>query len=136
VLARVRVEAGIGKHKALHRLPADDVRFDDLVHICLGDVSIPHPLGVNYDIRAVLTLIETTRLVGPHSAFEPSLRQLLLEEFLQLRLAAGIATSPGISRRPLVTAYKDVLLELGHDSHLNLSDFALRVAIRHASAIR
>jgi len=106
----------------LHPLPADDVRFDDLVHVSLGDVSVPHLVGIDYNIRAVLTLIETPRLVGPHSAFQPSFRQFLLEEFLQLRLAAGIATSPRISRRPLVTAYKNVLLESGHDSHLNLSD--------------
>ena len=73
------IQAGVGQHQALHRLASDDVRFDDLIDIGLGDVSIPYRLGIDDNIGAVLTLIETARLVGAHSAFQAPLRQFLLE---------------------------------------------------------
>jgi hypothetical protein len=59
-------------------------------------------------------LIEAARLIGPHFAFEAAFRQFLLEEFLQLCLAAGITASPRVSWRALIAAYKNVFLELGH----------------------
>jgi hypothetical protein len=90
------------------------VGFDDLVDVSLGDVSIPHGLGIDDEVRAVLALIETAGLVGSYFAFESALCQFLLEEFLQLRLAGGIAASPWISGRALVAAYEDVLFEFGH----------------------
>lgn len=112
--AGVGVEAGIRQHKALHRLSTDDVGFHDLIDIGLAHVSIPDLLGIDHNIWAMLALIEAARLVGTHLAFEAALRELLLKQLLQLRLAFGIATTSRISRRPLVAAYKNVLLKLWH----------------------
>jgi hypothetical protein len=62
----------------------------------------------------VLTLIEAAGLVGPHFTFKAALRELLLEQFLQLCLACGIAASAGIPGRALVAADEDVFFEFGH----------------------
>jgi hypothetical protein len=114
VFARGGVQAFIGQSKALDWSAADDVGLDDLVDIGLGDVSIPHGLGIDDEVRAVLALIETAGLVGSHFAFEAAFCQLLLEKFLQFRLAGWITASPRISGRALVAADEDVFLELGH----------------------
>ena len=108
------VQAPLGQHQALHWPSSNDVRLDNLVDVRFGDVSIPNGVGINHKIRAVFALVETTRLVSPHSALKPALSQLLLEQLLQFRLACGIAASPRISRRALVAAYENVFLELGH----------------------
>ena len=108
------IQAGVGQHQAPHGLSTDDVRFDDVVNVGFGDVSVPHGIGIDHDIRAVLALIETARLIGPHFAFEAAFCQFLFEQFLQHRLAAGIATSPRISGRALIAAYEDMFFELRH----------------------
>jgi hypothetical protein len=115
VLARFRIQAGVRQPKALDRFAADDVGFNDFIDIGFGDKSVPDGIGINHQIRAVLTLVETASLIGTHFAFKAAFRQFLLEEFLQLRLASGVAASPRISRRALVAAYEDVFLKLRHE---------------------
>jgi hypothetical protein len=122
VFTRRRIEAGVGQHQSLYRPAPEDVRFDDLIYICLGDVSIPDGFGIDHNIGTVLTLIQTARLVGAHSAFEAALRQFLFESFLQLRLATWIAASSWTSRWPLIAAYENVFFKFGHKSHLNPND--------------
>jgi hypothetical protein len=122
VLTCRRIEAGVGQHQSLYRPAAEDVRFDDLIYICLGDVSIPDGFGIDHNIGTVLTLIQTARLVGAHSAFEAALRQFLFESFLQLRLATWIAASSWTSRWPLIATYENVFFKFGHKSHLNPND--------------
>jgi hypothetical protein len=73
------VKARVGEHQALDRLAADDVRFNDLVHVSFGDVSIPHRFRIDHEIWTVLALIETAGLIGPHFAFESALREFQLE---------------------------------------------------------
>ena len=114
MLAGGGVQAFIGQSKALDWFASYDVGFDDLLNVSLGDESIPYGLGIDHEIRAVLALIETAGLVGSHFAFQAWFCQLLLEKFLQFRLAGWITASPGVSRRALVAAYEDVLFELGH----------------------
>jgi hypothetical protein len=122
VFTRRRIEAGVGQHQSLYRPAPEDVRFDDLIYICLGDVSIPDGFGIDHNIGTVLTLIQTARLVGAYSAFQAPLRQFLLESLLQLRLAAWIAASSWTSRWPLIAAYENVFFKFGHKSHLNPND--------------
>jgi hypothetical protein len=50
----------------------------------------------------------------------------LLEELLQFRLPAGITTSPRMSRRTLIAANEDVLLELWHGILVRNPDCFLR----------
>jgi hypothetical protein len=114
VFARCRIQAFVGQHQALDWFAANDVRVDDLFYVGLGDVSVPDGVGIDDEVRAVLALIETARLVGPHFALEAALRELLLEYFLQFCLAGGIAAASGILGRPLVAAYENVFFELGH----------------------
>jgi hypothetical protein len=114
VFAGCRIKAFVGQHQALDWFAADYVRVDDLVYVSLGDVSVPDGIGINNEIWAVLALVETARLVGPHYALEASLRQLLLEQFLQFCLAGRIAASARILGRALVAAYENVFFELRH----------------------
>jgi len=113
------IQAGVGQHQALDGFAADYVGFDDFIDIGFGDVSVPDRIGINHDVRAVLALVETASLVGPYPALEAAFRQLLLKEFLQLALPAGVAASPWISRRPLVAAYENVSLEFRHEPILS-----------------
>lgn len=59
MLARRRVEAGVGQHQAADGLAADDVRFDDFVDVGLGDVTVPHGIGIDDEVGAVFALVET-----------------------------------------------------------------------------
>ena len=114
MFARCCIQAIVREHQALDWLAADDVRFDDLVDVGLGDVSIPDGVGIDHEIWAMLALIEAAGLVGSHFAFEAAFGQLLLEEFLQVRVTGGVAASPRMSRRALVAAHENVFFELGH----------------------
>lgn len=116
VFARLRIDAGIFQHQSLDRMAAHDVGFDDFVHVRLRDVSIPDGVRVNYQVRAVLALIEAPSLISPHLPLQAALGQLLLKELLQFRLAAGITASPGMSHWTLVAANENVLLELWHEN--------------------
>jgi hypothetical protein len=109
-----RIQAFIREHQARDGFSANNVGLDDFVDVSLGDVSVPDGVGIDHEIRAVLTLVETARLVGSHSTLEAAFGQLLFEQFLQFRLAVWVAASPRVTWRALVAAYKNVLFELGH----------------------
>lgn len=110
------VETTIGEPEPFHRLSAHDMRFDDLVDVGLGDVSVPDGFRIDDDVRPVLALIQASGLVGADAAFESALGQLLLEEFLQLGFGRGIAASARIACRALVPANEDVMFEFRHIS--------------------
>jgi len=114
VLARGSVEAFVGEPQAVDWFAADDVRLDDFFDVGLGDVSIPDGFGIDHKIRAVLALVETAGLVGPYFPLKAAFGQFLLEYFLELRLACGIAASSGTSRWTLVAADEDVFFEPWH----------------------
>jgi hypothetical protein len=109
-----RIQALVREHQARDGFSANNVGLDDFVDVSLGDVPVPDRVGIDYEIRAVLTLVETARLVGPHFTFEAAFGQLLFEQFLQFCLAFRVTASPWVTRRALVAAYKNVLFELGH----------------------
>jgi hypothetical protein len=79
VRATFAIQARIGNHQPLYRLAADDVLFDDFVHIGSRHSSIPDCFGINHHRWPVLALIETTRLIRPHRPFDSSLCQSGLE---------------------------------------------------------
>jgi hypothetical protein len=79
VLASRRIEARGREHQSLHGLAAHNVRVNDFVNVRFGHAPVPNCLRVDHDIRTVLALIETARLVGPHSPLKSALRQLLFE---------------------------------------------------------
>ena len=64
MFTRRRVQAGIGQQQALDRFAAEDVGLNDLIDVSFRDVSVPDGFGIDHEIRAVLALIETARLVS------------------------------------------------------------------------
>jgi hypothetical protein len=79
VFAGSRVQAPVSQLQALYWFAADYVGLDDFVDVGLGNVSVPDGVRIDHQIRAVLALIETARLVGPHFAFKAAFRKFLLE---------------------------------------------------------
>ena len=120
MFATLRIQARLRKTKTLHRFPANDVRVDYLVDVGFGDVAVPDSLRIDDHCWTVLALVETARLVGAHSAFQPKLRQLLLEEFLQSSLGGRITASSGMPRGTLVSADKNMLFKFRHQATVNV----------------
>jgi hypothetical protein len=79
VFTACSIQASFSQPQALDRLSADDVGFDNLINIGFADVPVPHGIGIDDQIRAVLALIEATRLIGPYLAFEAAFREFLFE---------------------------------------------------------
>jgi hypothetical protein len=86
MLTRLCIEAGLRQPQPLDGLSADDVRFDDFINIGFGDVAVPDRVGINHNIRSVLALIQTARLIGSHTPLQSAFGQLLFEKFLQFGL--------------------------------------------------
>ena len=82
VFATGGVQTVFPQTQPFHWTTTDDVRLDDFFDVISGDPAVPHAVGVDHDIGAVLALIEASRLVCTNSAFQAALRQFLLEEFL------------------------------------------------------
>lgn len=114
MLAARRVDAPVSQSQTLHRFASHDVRVDDFIHILQLYSAVPHRIRVDHQVRPMLTLIETARLVGADSPFQAAFCELLLEQLLQFNLSLGITASARMSSRPLVPADEDVLLKSGH----------------------
>jgi hypothetical protein len=123
VFATLGVDAGVFHHQPLHRLSADDVGVDNLIYVRQLHPAIPDRLRIDHQIWTVFALVEAARLVGPDFAFQSTLGQLLLEQFLESSVARRIATAAGMPLRPLVSANENVLLKLGHEK--NVQDLCL-----------
>lgn len=61
------VQACIGNAQSLDRLFTKDVGYDDFFDISRGYISVPNRIRIDDYCRTVLTLVETTGLVGAHS---------------------------------------------------------------------
>ncbi len=114
VFAGGGVQAGVGEAESFYRVAAEHVRFDDLVDVGFGDVSVPNSVGVDDEVGAVFALVEASGLVGADFALQSALGQFLFEELLQLGFGGGVAASAGMSRRALVSADENVSFEFGH----------------------
>lgn len=69
-----RVQAGVRNQKSFDRLAADNVRIHNFFDILHGHSPIPNGIWIDHNIRAVLTLIEAPRLVGPYSSLQAAFR--------------------------------------------------------------
>lgn len=130
------VQAGICQAEALDRFAAEDVGFDNLVDVGLGDVPIPDRVRVDDDVGTVLALIEAAGLIGAYFALETALGELLFEEFLQLGFRQRIAASAGMARRALVSADENMFFELGHQTTAVVRAFATRSILPEIMACR
>ena len=90
------------------------MRLDDLVDICRRDAAIPHRIGIDDDVGAMLALVEASGLVGAHCPFHSPLCQLDLEDALQFSCAGGITAAARVIGRPLVATNEDMLYEFRH----------------------
>ena len=79
VLTACGVQAFILQPQSFYWLSADDVLLDDFIHVSQRDAGVPDGLGIDDDIRPVLTLIEASCLVGTHSAFQSALGKFHFE---------------------------------------------------------
>ena len=79
MLTTGRVDAGVRQSESLDGLPTDDVRFNNFLHISQRHAAVPNRIRIDDQIRSVLALIKTARLIGSHFRVQPPFRQLLLE---------------------------------------------------------
>ena len=121
VFATWSVQTAVGRNQPFHGFAPKNVGFDDFIDIGRGHTPVPDCFRINHNIGSVLALVEATCFIRSHLVLQPTLRQLLLKNPLQLALAAWIAGTTWMSFRPLVDADKNVLLELRHTN--NLTDF-------------
>jgi hypothetical protein len=92
------------------------VRVENLIDIRRRNVSVPYCLGINYDIRPVLALIEASGLVGSHPSLQSTDRDSSLEELVEFTRSTGIAASPRMSRLSLISANENMMIEFRHRS--------------------
>ncbi len=79
MLAGFRVQACICNAKPFDRTSSDDVFIDNLIDVCVGDMSVPNRLRIHNDGRSVFTLIEAAGLIGTDFSFEAALSEFLFE---------------------------------------------------------
>ena len=113
------VDALVGEHEPFHRIAVHHVRFDDLIDIIGRDPPVPNGVGVDHDRGSVLALIKTARHIRAHALLQPTQREFLLEEELEVRLPGGIAASARMSRLALIAADEQMPFELGHGIKCN-----------------
>ena len=118
MLAGNAIQAFVFQSEPFHRLPTYDVRLHDLIHISQHHAAVPNRLGIDDQVRAMLALIQTSRLIRADPSLKSSFSQLLLECLLQFCAAGWITASPRMPRRTHVSADEDVALEFGHGIRL------------------
>jgi len=116
VLTAFCVQTLILQAQAFHGLSTNDMGFDNLIDICLGDVPIPHGIRIHHDVWPVLALIEAARLIGAHSPLESAGGKLLFEKLLQTGFRQRIAASARMPRRALVSTNENVSFEFRHQT--------------------
>jgi hypothetical protein len=67
------VQAGIRQAKALDRLAADNVRFNNFFNVGFGDVTVPHGVWIDDHVGPMFALIEAARLICPHFTLQSAL---------------------------------------------------------------
>src|SRR5438270_9060459 len=95
MLATLGVDALISHHQTLDRHAAQEVRFDDFVHVLSPHAAIPDRVGIDHQVGSMLALVEASGLVSAKAVLKSALRQLLLECLLQRSIAFRVAAAAG-----------------------------------------
>jgi hypothetical protein len=107
------IETLIGDTQPLDGPAAHQVFFDDGCCICRSHIAVPNGIGINDNGRSVLTLIQATRFVDPHTTSQPGSLCKLLELGMQLALAIAGAGRPWCTLRADIMANKDMAFKYG-----------------------
>ena len=100
--------------QAVYNFAADDMVDQDLSNVGLRPRPIPDAFGVDDDTRAVLAMIEASRLVGANDAFKPEPVYFLFHKLLKAHRTVIRARPPWVALGTLVDAHEDVTAEVGH----------------------
>lgn len=100
--------------QAFNNPAIDQMLFDDLVNIFPIDIGIPDSLGVHDDHRSLLTTVETSRRIDPHSALAGESKRLgsllgIIAHGLRIK---ALATCAAIST--FIGTEKYVISIIGH----------------------
>jgi hypothetical protein len=111
------IQDGIGNQEARHRLTADDMRFNDFIHIFGMNASIPDGFRIDNDRGTEFALIEASRLIGTN-VFDAARGQFSFEQALQLALTRGVAASARVARLTLIHTNENMSVEFWHGKSL------------------
>ena len=73
------IQAFVFQSEPFHWPSTYNVRFHDFLHIRQRHAAIPNRLGIDDQVRAMLALIQTSRLIRADPSVKSSFSQLLLE---------------------------------------------------------
>lgn len=111
------IEALLLQEQPFYRSTLNDMRVYDLVHVGQAYSAVPDGFGVDHQIRTVLTLIETSSMIGPHFALETPFRKFLFEHLLEFGLARGVATATRMPGRTYVSTDENVAFKFRHGKY-------------------
>jgi hypothetical protein len=116
MFAGFRVDASIGQHQSLYGATCNQVRSNNLSHICRANVPIPDRFGIDHNGRPMFTLIQAPGLINADRPLQASSVNSLLQQRMQLRFAIGIATRTSAAWFALVGTHKHVVLILRQET--------------------
>jgi hypothetical protein len=106
------------KDQAMHGFPAQDVRGYDLIEVILGNMAIPHRIGIDDHRWPVLALVEASGLVCTNGAADAVFGEPFLQFLLELAMTGRITASSRMVFVALVGANKNVLGKIRHHFRL------------------
>jgi hypothetical protein len=103
----------VGDSQPLDWNVSQNVRLNNFVNVLWPHPTVKNPFWIHRNGRAQLALIETPRLIRAHQLYA-ALRQLGLEQSLQLALPGRIAASARMALFPLIHANENMFSEFRH----------------------
>src|SRR5579875_772986 len=103
------IQAIVRDQQVVEDLAPQDCPADDPWHVLDLDPSVPDPLRINHDRRAVLALLQATCVIGPDQRPEPGLLQLPLERVPKRLPALRITAATPVPGFADIPADKDMM---------------------------
>lgn len=109
------IQTGVGNHQFVDDPATDNCLVDDAGSVLATDATIPDFLGIDYDGRAVLTLIEATGAVGSNQARDSAFLQCRLKGASQRLVIVGIAAATIVPWLTRIATDEDVMSIWRHE---------------------
>ncbi len=100
--------------KTFHQFPLDDVPFHNFSDVGFAPDPVPDSFRINDDTWTILTVIQTSGLVGTDATFESEPPDFLLEERVEFHRSVVGATTPRVFFWSLINTYKNMMPQLTH----------------------